>query len=287
MNWTRLIALAALSSLALLSSPAVAKVIFRPTAPTGQAFEAELIVVGKVQEVEKDLAKVSEYPGGPKVPFQIVSVKVSETLGLAKGLTHVRIGFVPKEGRDADRRFEVIHNLVEGQEGCFFLMKHPEADFYVQFPNGSQLLSSQNDYYKQLGTIKKITKALSEPLTALKAKDAADRQITACALVMKYRSHPEGLKGGPITPEPIPAEESKLILTALSEMEWGQFGPEGFSSLDRTFWMLGLKASDGWTPPPPKVQNDPKLMTAAVTKWLKENAEKYRIQRMIVVRSMK
>ena len=118
------------------------------TSPVLQTLESELILVGKVTAIEPVVLKLAPFPGGKKVNYMVAVVKVEKTLLGVKGLTHIRVGFIPSattdendeeelcQGFQCDERSNLAsQNLREGQEACFFLKKHPQADFYT-FPQG-------------------------------------------------------------------------------------------------------------------------------------------------------
>lgn len=256
--------------------------------PVQQVFKADLVVIGKVVSLEADLVEAVPYPNNPKIGHQVGSIKIADGLLGAKGLTHARVGFIPRLVDPNAERFKrgyrgVDHNLTVEQEGCFFLQKHPDADFYTQIPFGSMLNKKIESYEKELENLKKVVKILDEPMTALKATAVADRQLAACALITRYRSR-YALSDQMQSSEAIPAEESKLIMQTLAGMEWNKFNPDGISNLNNVFHQIGLTANDGWVEPKPKNGQDyNKIMGEAVAKWLKDHAETYRIQRITVV----
>ncbi|MCE9532681.1 MAG: hypothetical protein K8T89_16410 [Planctomycetes bacterium] len=299
------LSVAALAITVLLTNVAPAKalrVAIPNRNPAQQAMTAEAVVVGKVTEIEKEVTKASLFPGAKdKVDYQVAVLKISESVLGAKGLTTIRVGTqvgalapvqpnVPPNGqiriRPAIAPFPQPQvSLTEGQEGCFFLTKHHDGDFYVLQQGGLPLDKKAADFDKQLDSVKKLLKAFEDPKTALQAKDAADRQFAACMLVQKYRQYPQITMPTPTTKvvqEPIDAEVSKLILKTLSEMDWANIDPSG-ANLQNTFYQLGLQPKDGWVQPKfVQGQDFNKMMGAAVKKWMTENADKYRIQRQVV-----
>jgi hypothetical protein len=263
---------------------------------TLQAMNAEVVVVGKVVEIEKEMVKATAFPNAAdKVDYHIAVIKINESLLGANGLTAIRVGFQPVGNNVAPPGPNVRPNLrpaisrvphvvlTEGQEGCFFLTKHHNGDFHVMQASGQPLDKSAADFDKQLGTVKKLLKVIEDPKAALKAKEASDRQFAACMLVQRYRQYPRtNAPNAQVVQEAIDAEESKLILTVLGEMEWAKVDGDGIS-LQNVFYQLGLQPKDGWAQP--KVQNGQdfnKIMGEAVAKWMKENADKYRVQRQVV-----
>ena len=255
------------------------------------AVQAESIVVGKVGELETETVKAASAPGSNiQVEYQVAPIQIADSLTGAKGLTVVRVGFIsntdaattttpPVAGGLGARRV-VGRNvrLTPGQEGCFFLVKHHEADFYIMAP-GQPLVKANPDYEKDLELIKKIMAVCDKPMDALKAKDAADRQFAACVLVYRYRSLTR-LNGRVAKQEAINAEESKLILKELASPEWKAETPFPLAS---TISILGLTPKEGWKIPQIMPGDDMnKVYGEAYIKWHKESGDKFHIQRYVM-----
>jgi len=66
--------------------------------PTDQTLRADIIVVGKVTAIEPNAVLVERRPGADKVAHMVATIRIDESLLGAKGLTHVRVGFVPEIG---------------------------------------------------------------------------------------------------------------------------------------------------------------------------------------------
>ncbi len=284
--------LAALISLTVLGSTSTARVIAFRIAPLPERVAScDCIVVAKVTAIEKKNVLARSYPGTKdKVEYQVAVVKIDEALVGAKGLTHIKIGFLPPQGpvggpggiRPGIRFQQVV--LTEGQEGCFFLTPHFEENFYT-VPGFYQVLDKKAaDFDKQVAQIKRCAKLLSDPKAGLKSKEAEDRALTAGLLVHRYRRI-TGPIVGTVKQESIDAEESKLILQGLADGDWSK----GYSATDLTpqmsFGILGLTDKDGWRPGPFK--NYQVEFPAAAKNWLKENAGTYRIQRYVVEKKEK
>src|SRR5260370_4270676 len=89
--------LAGLSLLAC-SAPAFGKRIAPLPIPLRVA-QADVVVVGKVTAIEDKTIKAERFPGDKQMAdYKVAVVKVEEALLGAKGLTHVRVGFVPSAG---------------------------------------------------------------------------------------------------------------------------------------------------------------------------------------------
>lgn len=253
-----------------------------------QAVQAESIVVGKVGELENETIKAASAPGSNvQVEYQVAPIQIADSLTGAKGLTVVRVGFIsnndappapqpPIAGGPGLRRV-VGRNvkLTPGQEGCFFLVKHHEADFYIMVAVGQPLDKANPDFGKELEHIKKIMAICDKPKDALKAKDEADRQFAASVLVYRYRL--SRLSGRVAKQEAIDAEESKMILKEIASPEWKAETP-----LSSTISMLGLTAKDGWKIPQIMPGDDMnKVYGEAYIKWHKESGDKFQIQRFV------
>jgi hypothetical protein len=261
-----------------------------------QVIQSELVVVGTVTALEPEIHKLPQQSGGNKVNYMVAVVKVDEALLGVKGLTHIRIGFVPVANMDLDDEEDIQfgayipirnNNLREGQQACFLLKKHHQGDFYT-YPSrgGGPLFKNARHFEDDLNQVKKTLKVLQNPLAALQASEPVDRQFAACVLVNRCGPRQQQPRGSATSLkfEPIPAEESKLILSALSEMLWGDNGLDRHNTLNlqTCFWQLGLTQKDDWRVPQVKNGDDYNtVMGDAVKKWLDENKGKYRIQRRV------
>jgi hypothetical protein len=306
------LALAAAAALLFgLTAAAQAKalVMAGPQTPAAQAANADVIVVGKVTEVENDAVEVSPYKGAPKdqkASFKVAVLKVDEALLGGSGLTRFRVGFpadapaaaapptsdappvAVRPGLARIRRpgMAAPVALTAGMEGCFVLTRHPEGDFYV-LAAGAPLQKKDEKYAKDLEQVKKVVKAIDDPVTALKAKDLDDRFQAAQVVLQRYQT-PRGSNAR----EPIPAEENKLIVALLDELPWqpkdgapARAGGEVAPSRS-ALWYLINPAELGFKQPQPQPQRpgDPPVdfnhvMDEATSKFLKENAEKVKIRR--------
>jgi hypothetical protein len=261
------------------------------SSPIQQATQAELVLIGKVADIEPDLLMVEQTPGAAKVAYMVANVQIQEALLGGKGVTHVRVAYTsnvqtPYVNRGGLKRirarssYPVSNGLIQGQEACFLLKRVPGSDCYALA--GPQLDTSDSTYTNELAGVKKILKAIGNPMEALRSKETGDRQLAACALLLHYRGG--SAPNAPMANEAIPTEQSKLILQALGEMNWGEnpFDQNGVLSLQNVFWLLEVSDKNGWKQPQPKDDEDYNtVMTDAVSKWIKENAGKFPIQRLV------
>jgi hypothetical protein len=290
-------ALAALAVAAVVSSPLTAKALaIRVFSTPERVMAADTIVVGKVQALEEKPVKVGE------MEYTIAVIKVESAILGAKDETHVRVGFptaaaAPPAGgpiRPGVRPlpavlpgrirpgFGVPQNLAADQEGCFFLTKAPmkEAEFLVLAPNAPYLPKSEN-FDKEVATVKACVATLQDPAKALKSKDDAERLTAASMLLTRFRQPPAGWNGAvPLKQEPIDADLNKLILSALTDSDWTKADMNGPMNPMNAFYQLGITPEQGF---PPKDFNPatPADHQEAMKKWLKDNAGKFQIKKMV------
>jgi hypothetical protein len=269
------------------------------TAVSERVAQADAIVVGKVTGMEKDKVSARTTPqANQKVEYQIAMVKINDALRGVKGLTDIRVGFIarpniipppPKGGgpqplppvRPAIAIYQP--NLTVGQEGVLFLNKHFEGDFYLLTGYQSVInKQNNNNYEKELAQVKRCIKLLADPTAGLKAKESAERLLTASLLVSHYRAYKPGMTY-PIKTEPIDTKESKQILKILADADWNTLDPEFRINAQHVFNRLQLTQKDGWTFrfDRQKGNNYSEQYFAAAKEWLKKNADTYRIQRYV------
>ncbi|MGE3803736.1 MAG: hypothetical protein AB7K24_03570 [Gemmataceae bacterium] len=266
-----------LASVALLACACLlqARRIYIPPTPDRLA-TAACAVIGKVTEIEKKSVVASANAGDPqKYEYQIAVIKVESALAGAQGLTHVRVGLQgpPVKNDEPNRRNAPAApaQLVVGQEGCFFLQQHHDQPFYV-FNQYQGFVSKESDP-AGFEVLNRCAKLLKDPMAGLKSKEVDDRFLTAAMLVARYRNGVPGAKA--VKTEAIPVEESKLILLALRDADWGREAGDRMSP-QQTFARLGLTPQDGWKQP-----TDFKQYQATAKDWLTKHADSYRIQRYV------
>lgn len=288
-----LIVCAFVATLACLTSAAVAKALMIAPAPIpNRVATAEVIVVGKVVQLEAKSVTTTRYPGQKdKVDHAIAVVEIADGILVAKDMKKVRIGFVlpppvvppnpgaPVIGGGRDRFPQLNHQV--GQEALYMLKKHHEADFYV-VPQYYMIVEKKAaDFDKQVEQVKKCAKLLANPEAGLKSKEADERLQTAAMLITQYRTPKQTANNQPPKTAAIDAAQSKLILEALAGGDWTRRGFDQVSPL-ALFFQLGVTDKDGWKPPQ-KGQE----IGAAAQKWCKDNAGKYVIQRFVAEKAAK
>ena len=234
----------------------------RPLSTPERVVVADAIVIGKVVAIEDKDVEATMFPGAPmKATYKVASIKVEASLSGLKGVTHMRVGFMPLAalggggGRPIRPRPGMNPQLTVGEEGVFFLAKHHDADFMIVPPSVMHLDKKVDGYEKQVEFVRKAIKLMADPLKSLKAEDAADRFLTAAMLLQKYGT-PRVRRAGGLKREAIPAEESRLILKALHDADWTKQDQE-YSMLPlAVFQRLGLQAKDGFKHPAAKPGQD-------------------------------
>jgi hypothetical protein len=242
---------------------------------------ADAVVVGKVTGIEDKTVSAEPSPGATKVEYEVAVVKVEDALLGGKGLTHIKVGMVkPPAGRPIIRPGGYAPpKLNVDQEGVLFLSKHPTESFYIlQGAQGFINKANNDNYEKELATVKQCAKLLADPKAGLNSKKAEERALTASMLVIRYNTpHP-----GETKREPISAEESKLILNGLADGDWTKANDVYDLSPQWGFNRLGVTEKDGWTwRPTPGIPVGANDQADAAKAWLKSHADTYRVQRYV------
>jgi hypothetical protein len=272
------------------------RIAIQPPSPARVAL-ADAVLIGRVVGMEDKDVSVSAYPGAPaaaKATYRVAVVQVADILKGDKALKTVRVGFfppptmVPPGGGPGGIRPGVVRpggirpglprvSLKVGDAGLFYLTKHFQEPLYLATGPNDVTARSNGNFDKELAEARANLKLLEDPIKGLKSADNKTRFMTAALLLARYRN----FRPGPTKTEPISAEESKLILTALAESDrWGT--PANFREPlhpQILFNQLGVTQKDGWQPPVrvTSPQDYPNAMRA----WLREHAGTYRIQQIV------
>jgi hypothetical protein len=263
-----------LAPLLAAATPAHAAIpIPEPPVPQRVAL-ADCVVVGEVAEVKPEPVHAApdvKVPGAPKVPYRMAVIRAETVVVGPRDLREVQVGFVaaPRPGGPRQAAFR----WTRGQEACFFLRKHPDEPFFVVRAGWDVLpKKGAEEFARARALVQRCARLLDDPLAGLRAKGADERLLTAAMLIFRYRTAQFVYRGEPRT-EPIDAEQSRLILSALAEGSWSVrevYGPMGRL---RLFYRLGLTEKDGWRP------EAAKDVPGAARAWLRANAATYRIRR--------
>lgn len=262
---------------------------------------ADVVIVGKVVEVDRDEVEVKPYRAAPKermLKYKVATLQIEDRLLGAGGITRIRVGF-PADGRptfavtatvatvtDGVRPAGTV-TLAAGTEGCFALAKHPTADFYVIV--GPPTYKKDASFAKQVDKLKRYAQAIDDPVAALKAKDLNDRFEAAQIILQRYL-----IPQGSNKREPVPEEENKLLIALLKDLPWvpadgKRTRADGKAVPHRAaLWYSINPAEFGFKRPdfPKRNPGDPppnfdKLMDEATTKFLAENGDKIKLKRFV------
>src|SRR5262249_55030968 len=144
---------AGLCCLALLAPPASAFRINVQALPVPlRVAGADAVVVGKVVSVEEKPTMAAQFPGQQKTAYRVAVVEVGEGTGAAKGMTQVRVGFLPapKPGGRPIGFPMVIQSvqLDKDDEVLLFLQRHPDGNFYHAPNMGDAVKKTAQTYAK-------------------------------------------------------------------------------------------------------------------------------------------
>jgi hypothetical protein len=276
---------------ALVLAPSVeAKRAIRIFSPVEKLVRSDVVAVGKVTAIEKDDVLAPQFPGAPdKVAYKVAVVKIESGLVGTNAITHVKIGFVPPAGdpnapqpgggRPGRGGYAPV-NLTKDMEALFYLKKHHSADFYTVEPIMAPIETKDEGYKAQMELVKKGAAVIADPLKALKAEKADDRTFAAALLVTKYRSYPDNAPE--VENVKIGADESKLILKAISEGDWKKDQDGTAPHPYQAFSMLGLNETSGFKFPMVKPGEDfIEKAKEAYTAWLAGAGKDYQITKIV------
>jgi hypothetical protein len=254
----------------------------------------DVVVVGKVIEIEPNELEVTHAnaaPWEPRVTYRVAVVQIDERLLGASGITRLRVGFQANWPQLA---------LKPGMEGCVALTRQSQADFYTQV---NCIVEKQDARFpKVLRENRTLRRVTDDPVAALKAMELTDRFDAAKMLLEQYL-RPRGSHRR----EPIPDEENKLILHLLLELPWkpidGGYDREDGGTVPHrcVLWNMINPSEFGFERPMPvlprprelgvDVASNPEpsdppadpdtLMDRATIKFLKENADKFKLKRFV------
>jgi hypothetical protein len=236
----------------------------------------QAIVIGKVTEVEKKpvQARLSS-ASKEKVEMSVVVFKVEEALWGAKGVTSMRVAFVPPPPPNPLLPPLPGVDLPLGAEVCLFVHQLPDEEVAVVPDFQAVVSKKQENFQKEMEKVRKYVRLLSELPGSLQTKDPTDRLLAASLAVTRYRGMFFQSMGNKT--EPIDAAESKQILEILAHADWSKGDDRDLPSPATIFSKLGVKESDGFKPGMAEGQ----AWIDYTTRWLKDNAAKYRIQRLV------
>jgi len=278
MNHKRIWLAGAACLLACLTGAQAKALMIAPPPVALRPAPAELIVTGKVTGYGSKMVKGEMYKGDER-DMQIATIKVGDVL-MGKQTKEIKVGFFPPMNQSGGgpriiRRGPSVQ-LKQDEEYCLILIKHPtQKDVYVAMNYYDAIVKKDNaNFAKEVETIKKSAKLLAKPMDGLKSKEADERFTTAALMITRYRTN----RTGEQKTEQVSADESKLILEALAEADWNPKNARlGFQmNPQNLFNTLGVTEKDGWKQP-----KDFTKLAEEAKKWCKDNAGKYRINRLV------
>lgn len=273
-----------------------------------KAVASELVVSGTVT-MEKEKVDLAMYPGQPvKTTYKVATIKVSETL-IGNKVEKVKVLIGPADptyindlppGAPPQPYYPAYLGsiqLIDGQEGVFFLAVHPADKTQFVLLNGNPPLNPLDTKYKDdVAAVKAVAAVYADPVKALKAEKAEDKMRAAAVLVSKYRRYPQNFQG-PGQPEQkaIPAEEAKLIFQAMMDADWEKFDkPQPGEQMDYTLNPTNLLGQMQIYPGGQKGQggNFPQVRPApgqgynaaykeAFKAWMEADGKNYEIKRFV------
>jgi hypothetical protein len=207
-------------------------------------------VVSGTIKAEKDTVDFKQYPQAPvSTTYKVFTLNVTNVLlgDEVKSITLLvgpadpaQIPFDDGSGRvNSQPSFRPWLNnvqVIDGQEGIFFVTRHPAADKYSQLVPGAIPLNALDTKYKEnVAVIEKVQAVLKDPIKALKAKKAEDRFLAAQTLVQKYRAYPPNATAG-VEEVAIDAHQSKLILAAILEGDFAKYDKPVVGNVGNEYW---------------------------------------------------
>lgn len=191
-----------------------------------------LLVVSGTVSIGKDTVDAPMWQGSPtKATYRVATIKVTDTLLGEKAAavkvllpaadpTYINDPFPGQPAQPYYPQFPQQIQLIDGQEGVFFLTRHAtQADAYQHSPGSPPLNPLDTKYKSELDEVKGVAAVHADPIKALKAEKADDRMRAANVLVTKYR-RPPAQDGKPYEQKAIAADEAKLIFKALQDADW-------------------------------------------------------------------
>jgi hypothetical protein len=240
--------------------------------------QADLVVAGRVTAVENESVEAKPLPSSAdKATYRVLGMKADEILLGDKMAKKIRVGYIVKATPTTPP--PQMLSIEVGRAGLFFLKKHHQEDFYVNFAFFNGFLSRGPEFAQNLEVARKMVNILDDPVAALKVGNASNRYLAVAMLIGKFR--PPVVKGQQQKEEPIDAGVSKLLLKALAEADWKYdadwlHGEKYPAHPYHLFQQLGVTKADGYEPP----TSDERDTLAATQKWLLDHQATYRVNRL-------
>ena len=276
----------------LAASPIRADRIAMPQLNPAQGFvQADVVVISKVKSIEKELVEAAQThdANAPKTQYTVAVLDVQTSLKGAGNLTQIRVG-VPVAVASPGGKLNLRGNaqmmqfppLRVDQEGCFFLQKHPTAEFFVPVPFSVPIDAKDPNFKQQLAIVTNAKQVFGDPVKALKNTDKKVRYASLHLLLDGYRNGRTFGGARQFKTVDLPAQESKLMMDLISELPAITPDPDTNLSAMSMFAYLNPLPKDGWNAPKPVPGADyQKLFGEAFKEWVKANADTYRVKRFV------
>jgi hypothetical protein len=264
--------------------------------PLTRVLHSKVVAVGHVTSIEKEpvralavspaVARVFGEKADETAPYRVANVRIDERILGLKNETHLKVGTA---GTDAE--------LAVGRTYLFHLKPHPDGGFYVSTRIAPPVTTmSAADFDQAVAEAKKAAGVYTDPVKALKAEKAEDRGAVAVALVVWYRR--SGTEPDAHREEPLPEEESRLLLKALADADWPRRTTADWKDrvenplkrflstepwdAQTAFLLLGLTSKDGWTPPTVALATGTNAGYRDQFKaWLDGAGKEYRVKKLV------
>ena len=247
-----------------------------PVEPIANHFAlSDCVVVGKIVSIGDKPEKGVLYRWGKGVAeFTVVEVETNEILSGSRKSKRVKLAFLSYQIPGMKPVPKV------GLEGLFFGVTTPDDKFNL-VPVGAFHDSRNDAYNKKLEQARRCAKLLEKPEAGLASRNGSDKLLTAYVLVLRD-TYCQVRKGGELKAEPMEGERSKQIMLTLAEGDWSD-KESGANAGNALSW---LRHAPIKTPQefPTGVSEDDKAAVAKARRWLAENAETYRLQRLSIAR---
>jgi hypothetical protein len=252
---------------------------------------SDLIVVGKVAEIEEKPARDDELPGQPRGWYsRVARLEVSEVLLGPDKDASLRLAVnpmwmkPPASWYDLDRMYGKgnvpkelprVQPFEKGRQGIFFLSRRSPGKVYV--PTDHPIFTDKGDqvYEEELKRCKRLVHLLADPKASLRSEDRADRRVSVAMLLWRYSTD----RYDTSKTELIDAEESKLILGVLADSEWVRVSKDPDEAPMHILYGWVYPTLGAGSDAPRRGLTDEDY--APVREWVRKNCEKYRIKRYV------
>lgn len=241
--------------------------------PVLTAMQADMVITGTVVEIADDPMMAKTHAEAPaEMAYTVATVKIDRPLLGARNITHVRIavpvGVLDRDGAPFHRDGQFL----------FFLRAHPTTALMEPSYQHQSVDLSKPGAADILRRVTVATEAVRDPVKALSADARGDRTLAAVALAQRYRQIPAAPKGYEAADRP--AEESRLLLTALAEAEWNAGGTPETGNIYGLMFGLGLE-QQGFKLSVPSEADPVAGMKQRFAKWVATEGKDARMKQFV------